>query len=236
MPRKQRILTVDDEVAILELLENILGEEGYDVDSARNAEEAIAKLRIEHYDLVLTDFKMPGKSGIDVATEVRALHMRVPVLVLTASTLEDEEKVLRHLGVYATLPKPIRTEVLCKAVKDGLRNCEEERREVGRLPAEVRCGLTTGSTTIRGKATSLSIKGLSFRPDGKIDTLSPDIPNLTVDIVPWNVSLPAKLKHLFQDPDGAVTLGLQFAHPDPESLERIRNELVQIEPIPADFP
>lgn len=91
MKRHEKILAVDNDPIILELLRETLAEEGYEVDSEADGAEAIKRLRTEHYDLVLTDFDMPGATGADIAREVRRMNLRTPVLVLTGSTLAETD-------------------------------------------------------------------------------------------------------------------------------------------------
>jgi two-component system NtrC family sensor kinase len=61
---------VDDEEAIREFLQESLALEGFAVDVAQNAEEGLTRLRARHYDLVLCDIKMPGKTGIELLEEI----------------------------------------------------------------------------------------------------------------------------------------------------------------------
>ena len=68
---KAKILVVDDEPNVLLTLTAILQHEGYEIESAKGGEEAIASVRRHHYDVVLTDLKMPRVDGLDVLDEVR---------------------------------------------------------------------------------------------------------------------------------------------------------------------
>ena len=70
----RQILVVDDEKAILKLLTKVLTRNGYRIDTADNGEEAIKKIKECRYDCVLTDIVMPGCSGTELATAVKALY------------------------------------------------------------------------------------------------------------------------------------------------------------------
>ena len=63
---QQRILIVDDEENVVALFRRVLTKKGYAVQGASTAEEALAKLEMELFDLVVTDLKMPGMSGLDL--------------------------------------------------------------------------------------------------------------------------------------------------------------------------
>jgi DNA-binding NtrC family response regulator len=79
-----RILVVDDEAAQRDILGGFLRKQGFDVQEAASAPEALARLREAAVDLMLTDVKMPGMSGLDLLREARALNPELPVVVLTA--------------------------------------------------------------------------------------------------------------------------------------------------------
>lgn len=103
--RRGRALVVDDEEHIRELLVECLGEEGFQVDTAADVSQGLARLRSQHYDLVLSDIKMPGRSGIELLDEIsreqpdivnRFVFMTGDVL--SAGTAEVlESAVVRHV-------------------------------------------------------------------------------------------------------------------------------------------
>ncbi|AIY87001.1 MULTISPECIES: response regulator [unclassified Thermotoga] len=80
----KRILVVDDEPNIRELLKEELQEEGYEVDTAENGEEALKKFFSRNYDLVILDIEMPGISGLEVAGEIRKKKKDAKIILLTA--------------------------------------------------------------------------------------------------------------------------------------------------------
>ena len=82
----RKILFVDDEKAILKLLTKVLSLNEYRIDTADNGEEAIKKIKRCRYDCVLTDIVMPGCSGTEVATAVKALYKdSVPVIGMSGT-------------------------------------------------------------------------------------------------------------------------------------------------------
>lgn len=87
----QRLLIADDDNEIRELLEFDLSHSGYEVDSAKDGEEALQKALTGNYDLILLDVMMPKMNGFDVCKNIRASKPEVPILMLTAKgTITDK--------------------------------------------------------------------------------------------------------------------------------------------------
>lgn len=87
----QRLLIADDDNEIRELLEFDLSHSGYEVDSAKDGEEALQKALSGYYDLILLDVMMPKMNGFDVCKNIRASKPEVPILMLTAKgTITDK--------------------------------------------------------------------------------------------------------------------------------------------------
>ena len=84
MTLKPRILLVDDDTTALDLMCDILSEKGYDVDISSSVNEAIEKLKSQHYHALITDLKMPGKSGIKLLEYMVSTYPDIPVIMLTA--------------------------------------------------------------------------------------------------------------------------------------------------------
>jgi DNA-binding NtrC family response regulator len=102
-----RILVVEDRASLRRMLERALGQEGYQVDTAPSGEEAIAQLSRQAYDLVLTDLKLPGASGIEVLRASREARPRTPVVVLTAFGTVSTAVEAMKLGAADFLEKPV---------------------------------------------------------------------------------------------------------------------------------
>lgn len=114
------ILAVDDDRTILELIQEVL--EGPDcvVVLVSNPKEAAARFSQGHFDLVLTDLQMPGRNGLAVASDIRALDPDVPIILLTGSTSgELPSESVFAAGVTDLLQKPLRLSEL-RGVKDIL--------------------------------------------------------------------------------------------------------------------
>jgi len=111
--RPHRILVVDDEPDVCQLIANSLEREGYDCSVAYSGEEAIGILENQHFDLVMTDLMMPGMSGVDLLNVIKRLFPDVPVLVVTAVDDKDTGIMAMELGAIGYIIKPFkRNEIL----------------------------------------------------------------------------------------------------------------------------
>jgi len=102
-----RVLVVDDEPMIRQLLTDVLGDAGYTVDTVANGEEAILKLRDVRYDFIITDLMMPGMSGIQVLETVKQLDPETEVIVMTGYASLNTAIECMKLGAADYLNKPI---------------------------------------------------------------------------------------------------------------------------------
>ncbi len=102
-----RILVVDDETAQRDILGGFLRKQGYEVREAASGQAALTLLKAETVDLVLTDVKMPGMSGLDLLREARALNPELPVVVLTAYGTIADAVAAMHDGAVDYLTKPV---------------------------------------------------------------------------------------------------------------------------------
>ena len=115
---RPRILVVDDEASIRDLLSKTLALADYDVDVAPDGREAIERLRMLAYDLLITDLKMPGMDGLGVIREARRLKADLPVIIITGFSTEASAIEAANLGVAGYLTKPFRVpRVLAVAAK-----------------------------------------------------------------------------------------------------------------------
>src|SRR5690606_35056229 len=80
---RARVLVVDDEVSIRDLLSRTLALADYEVDSAPDGATAVDRLRVLDYDLLITDLRMPGVDGLAVIREARRLKADIPIIIVT---------------------------------------------------------------------------------------------------------------------------------------------------------
>jgi DNA-binding NtrC family response regulator len=105
--RKKGILIVEDDAEMASLLKDYLKEDGYDICSAGNGSEALAVASKKAFDLIITDIRMPGLTGLDILPGFRKLHPAVPIIAITAfGSREICQKSLKR-GATAYLEKPI---------------------------------------------------------------------------------------------------------------------------------
>ncbi|HVE58558.1 MAG TPA: sigma-54 dependent transcriptional regulator [Pyrinomonadaceae bacterium] len=119
MARKS-ILVVDDEKSQREILEMILSGEGYDVTTASSGEAAMKFVADRHFDLVLTDLKMTGMSGLDLLKQLTDFDKSIIVLLLTAHGTVDSAVDALRLGAFDYLQKPYDREKLLETISRAL--------------------------------------------------------------------------------------------------------------------
>jgi excisionase family DNA binding protein len=115
---RPRILVVDDESSIRDLLAKTLALAEYDVDTASDGRSALERLRLYPYDLLIADLKMPGIDGLSVIREAKRLKGDLPVIIITGYSTETAAIEAVNLGVTGYLTKPFRVpQVLAAAAK-----------------------------------------------------------------------------------------------------------------------
>jgi len=125
---KRRILLVDDELAILLTLKAILEINGFEVDTAASAEEAIARLSGNSYQMVITDMRMETETaGYDVIREAKNQDYDPAVAILTAFPLLGSD--WKEEGADSMLVKPMNTNDLLRQIEALLVNHEDKRQE-----------------------------------------------------------------------------------------------------------
>src|SRR5688572_24108779 len=117
---RPRVLVVDDEASIRDLLAKTLALAEYDVDLAPDGRTALERLRIIPYDLLITDLKMPGVDGLSVIREARRLKADIPVIIITGFSNEASAIEAVNLGVSGYLTKPFRVPRVLAAASKAL--------------------------------------------------------------------------------------------------------------------
>ncbi len=118
---KGRVLVVDDEVLLQELFANVLVEAGWQVDVARNGDEAMELLAARTYDVVLSDIDMPRMNGLQLLRAVRARDLDLPVLLVTGHPRVESAVQALEQGAHRYLLKPVAVDVLTEAVAAAAR-------------------------------------------------------------------------------------------------------------------
>jgi excisionase family DNA binding protein len=115
---RQRVLVVDDEASIRDLLSKTLALAEYDVDTAPDGTAALDRLRSVNYDLLIADLKMPGMDGLTLIRQAKRMKADLPVIIITGFSTESSAIEAVNLGVAGYLTKPFRVpQVLAAASK-----------------------------------------------------------------------------------------------------------------------
>jgi excisionase family DNA binding protein len=115
---RPRVLVVDDEASIRDLLAKTLALAEYDVDVAADGRSALERMRMYPYDLLIADLKMPGMDGLTVIREAKRYKADLPVIIITGFSTESSAIEAVNLGVAGYLTKPFRVpQVLAAAAK-----------------------------------------------------------------------------------------------------------------------
>ncbi|HEX4605690.1 MAG TPA: sigma-54 dependent transcriptional regulator [Candidatus Angelobacter sp.] len=128
------ILIIDDEVAIRESLETLLEFEGYSVESAETGEDGLARLNERTFDLVLLDFALPDRNGLEILADIRSRDSQLAVIMITAyGTLDNAVRAMQQ-GATNFIQKPWDNEKLMADVRAAVarRRAEEENEQLKR--------------------------------------------------------------------------------------------------------
>ena len=104
---KKRILVVEDDAEMRSLLKDFFEEDGFEIDSVSNGSEAFRKIAREPFDLIITDIRMPGLTGLDILPGIKKLQPEVSIIVITAFGSEEVRRKAFDRGATAYLEKPI---------------------------------------------------------------------------------------------------------------------------------
>jgi response regulator RpfG family c-di-GMP phosphodiesterase len=121
-----RILVVDDEESVRKLLKLMLERDGHECETAAHAEEALEHLKNARFDLVLSDVMMPGKSGIELARNIRTMYPETGVILITGVDDFVVAKEALGAGIYDYITKPVEFNRLVISVANALRRRELE--------------------------------------------------------------------------------------------------------------
>jgi DNA-binding NtrC family response regulator len=104
----ESILVADDDKTCRDSIQKTLAREGYSVESAPDVDSALEAIERHPFDLILCDYRMPGKTGLDLLIELRRRRSTVPVLMISAFADAETEVAAKQLGMLELLKKPIR--------------------------------------------------------------------------------------------------------------------------------
>lgn len=119
----QRILIVDDDVEICRLNLDFLSDVGYQTDVAESGVNAWKMIQRNRYDLIITDYNMPGLNGLDLVKRLRANKISTPVILTSGSAIAPE--IIDGLDQTTVLPKPYTFDVLLDVVQSALEDISD---------------------------------------------------------------------------------------------------------------
>lgn len=124
MIEARRILIVDDDPTVLHILHAILAHmrNGYQIVAAQDGRAALAMIEDEPFDLVITDIKMPGVDGIELAESIQGMNATTAVIWITAYGCHRLQAECERLGIYRCLDKPLRISEIRQVALEALRS------------------------------------------------------------------------------------------------------------------
>ena len=105
---RQKVLVVDDDRSLRELLADYLEMAGFEVRTAPDGRAGLNALGKCHFDLILTDYRMPGMTGLDMAAVVRQTNSTIPIILITGDAYELESEAVARAGITRVLAKPLK--------------------------------------------------------------------------------------------------------------------------------
>ncbi len=134
MTPERRVMVVEDDAAMRQMLASLFEKKGLSVCTAASAGEALSHAEEEEFEVVLSDIRMPGKTGIEMVGELRQLRPETPVILMTAFGSIDSAVQAMRAGAFDYITKPFEPEAVMLTVERALerRALEEENRRLRR--------------------------------------------------------------------------------------------------------
>jgi two-component system nitrogen regulation response regulator GlnG len=135
MSRTETVWIVDDDRSIRWVLEKALQQEGLTTVSFENADSVVQRLTRQQPDVIISDIRMPGASGLDLLARLREQFPRLPVIIMTAHSDLDSAVASYQGGAFEYLPKPFDVDEAVSLVKRALQHAQEQQSLAA--PAEI---------------------------------------------------------------------------------------------------
>lgn len=164
--KREKIVVIEDEADIREVIEHNLSREGYDVYSSSDGEKGLQLAKNKAPDLVLLDLMLPGLDGLDICRELKADLVTRPIPVIMVTAKGEESDIVLGLGIGADdyVTKPFSPKELMARVKAVLRRGQLKEEQGGR--ERIVCGqviIDAGRHEVRVKGTSVSFTATELR-------------------------------------------------------------------------
>ena len=123
-PTKRRVLIIEDEQELADLLKRHLEDNGFAVETVGRGDDGVRLAEAEAFDLILLDLMLPGMDGIEVCRRLRARTLRTPIVMVTARSTEVEKVLGLEMGADDYIAKPFGLAELTARVKAILRRVD----------------------------------------------------------------------------------------------------------------
>ncbi|MFV3415664.1 two-component system response regulator NtrC [Pseudomonas nitroreducens] len=127
MSRSETVWIVDDDRSIRWVLEKALQQEGMTTVSFDSADSVMSRLGRQQPDVIISDIRMPGSSGLDLLAQIREVHPRLPVIIMTAHSDLDSAVASYQGGAFEYLPKPFDVDEAVSLVKRANQHAQEQQ-------------------------------------------------------------------------------------------------------------
>jgi CheY-like chemotaxis protein len=153
MSALHKVLVVDDDPVVAKSFDRVLSGKGYAVITAASGQEALNKLETENYDVVFTDIKMPGMSGLEMAEQVKERRPWLPVVIITGYGSPDNEARAEAAGVSSFLRKPLSPDMIEGSAQKAL----SERDATAQAASEA-ARMAWPETTVAPRASNPAVR------------------------------------------------------------------------------
>lgn len=119
MPRSKKIMVVDDEVGIRELLFDVLSKEGFAVTLAKDGQDSLQQMRNRRFDLVITDIDMPRVNGLELLRRMKRAGRKEKIIIMSGNPLNQKDFKKEILPVITHLDKPFQMDTILEAVSNA---------------------------------------------------------------------------------------------------------------------
>jgi two-component system KDP operon response regulator KdpE len=168
------VLIVEDDLSLRRILRTTLTAQGFDVGEAGTGEEALLRLRMVDYEVILLDMNMPGMGGIETCRHIRLSYTRLPILMLTVRDSEDDKVYALNSGADDYITKPFQMRELTARVSSAIRRFrapetpKEEPLTVGPITLDpVRRNVTKASIPVHLTPREFDVLRLLMENAGK---------------------------------------------------------------------
>lgn len=152
MSAVRKVLVVDDDPVVGKSFDRVLTGKGYAVITASSGQEALNKLETENYDVVFTDIKMPGMSGLDMAEQLKQRRPWLPVVIVTGYGSPGNEARAEAAGVSGFLRKPLSPEMIESSAEKAMSEASATAQSAAAAEVEMQPAEIPGQSRAQGVA------------------------------------------------------------------------------------